>query len=173
MQLDTLNEPTAVAALKDARSRIQSMMILYDKLYRSDDFDKISFKDYFTPLVDEIIGNFPNREMVKIEKNIDDFMIDAKRLSPLGIIINELLTNIMKYAFVGRGNGLITFSAAVSDGRVILSVGDNGIGIPESVDFSASDSFGLQLVYMMTRQLRAAAKIERNNGTKFILEFKL
>lgn len=173
MQLETLNEPSAVEALKDARSRVQSMMILYDKLYRSDDFIMISFKDYFTPLVDEIIGNFPNREMVKTEKNIDDFLIDAKRLSPLGIIINELLTNIMKYAFAGQGNGLITFSSAVSDGRVRISIGDNGIGIPESVDISTSESFGLQLVYMMTRQLRGAMKMERGNGTKFILEFKL
>ncbi|HOT76000.1 MAG TPA: histidine kinase dimerization/phosphoacceptor domain -containing protein [Candidatus Wallbacteria bacterium] len=173
MQLETLKEPSAVAALKDARGRVQSMMILYDKLYRSDDFSLISFKQYFTPLVDEIISNFPNKEIVKTEKNIDDFVIDAKRVYPLGIIINELLTNIMKYAFTGRTNGLINFTSAVSGDRVIISICDNGVGIAESVDISTSDSFGLQLVELMTRQLRATAKIERQKGTKFILEFDL
>jgi len=173
LQLDTLKESSAVAALKDARSRVVSMMLLYDKLYRSDDFKEMSFKEYISPLVDEIVGNFPNKAIVNIEKNIADFMLDAKRVSSLGILINELLTNIMKYAFNGRDNGLITIYAAARDGRASVAVGDDGIGIPASVDMASSPGFGLQLVDMMTRQLRGVIKLERDGGTKFTLEFNL
>lgn len=173
LHLETLKEPSAIAALKDARSRIHSMMVLYDKLYRSEDFKELSFKQYITPLIDEIIDNFPNKGIIKMEKVIDDFIIDAKRLPALGIIINEILTNIMKYAFTGRDNGLIKVTAAISDDRVTVTVADNGIGIPESINIATSTGFGFQLVDIMTQALRGKIKIERNDGTKFILEFNL
>ncbi len=173
LQIETLKEPSALAALKDARSRVQSMVVLYDKLYRLEDLKELSFKEYISPLMDEIICNFPNRAIVKIEKNIESFMVDTKKTSYLGIIINELLTNIMKYAFTGRDNGLITISASTNDNRAMITVQDNGIGIPESMDITNSTGFGLQLVDMMARQLLGRIKIERDNGTKIILEFNL
>jgi PAS domain S-box-containing protein len=173
LQLDTLKEPTAVAALKDAINRTQRMIVLYDKIYRSKDLKELSLKEYISPIMDEIIDNFPNKNIVKIVKNIDDIMIDAKILPALGIIINEILTNIMKYAFNGRDNGLIKTSATISDNRMTIVITDNGIGIPESVDVGNSQGFGLELVDTMTRSLRGKLKIERDNGTKFILEFDL
>jgi len=173
LQMDTLKEPAAIAALKDARSRVISMMVLYDKLYRSDDFNELSFREYISPLVDEIIGNFPNRNIVRIEKDIDDFIIDSKRLSHIGIIINEIITNIMKYAFTGRAAGTITISARAAGGRAVITVRDDGAGISGSLDVASFKSFGLQLVDMMTRQLRGVMKMERVDGTRFILEFDL
>ncbi len=172
LQLDTLKDPSAIAALNDARNRVISMMVLYDKLYRSNNFKELSFDEYFSPLVDEIIDNFPNKGIVKIEKNIDDFMIDAERLSSLGIIVNEILTNIMKYAFEGRDKGLVTVSAMASENHLTIAISDNGIGISESIDIANFGGFGFQLLDMMTRQLHGTIKIERDNGTKFILEFK-
>jgi two-component sensor histidine kinase len=173
LQIDTLKEPSAIAALNDARGRVASMMLLYDKLYRSDDLKELSFKEYISPLVDEIVENFPNNGIVKTEKNIADFIIDAKRLSTLGIIVNEIITNIMKYAFAGRSNGLITVSAVSSDNLVTITIADDGIGIPEYIDIAKADSFGLQLLDMMTEQLRGEIKIVRGSGTKFIIEFNL
>jgi len=174
LQIDTLKEPTAIAALNDAKSRVASMMLLYDKLYRSDDLKELSFKEYILPLVDEIVSNFPNKSIVKIEKNIDDdIMMDTKKMSHIGLIINELLTNIMKYAFTNRDNGSINISAFKNDNHTTISVQDNGVGIPESIDIATSNGFGLQLVDMMAKQLQGTIKIERNNGTKFILEFNL
>jgi len=165
LQIDALKEQSAIAALNDARSRVQSIMLLYDKLYRSDNFSNISFKEYSTSLIDEIINNFPNSAIVKTEKIIEDFMIDAQKSSFIGIIINEILTNIMKYAFKGRNSGSIIVTARAADGRAIISIQDNGIGIPESINITNSSGFGLQLVNMMVKQLHGAIKIERNNGT--------
>ncbi len=172
LQAQTFKDPLAIEALEDAKNRVRSMAILYDKLYRSADFSELSVKDYVPTLVDEVISNFPNSNMVKVEKRIDDFMLDAKRLQPLGIIINELLTNIMKYAFRGRESGLITVSATNTDGHVAISVQDNGTGMPESVSFENSTGFGLQLVQALTRQLEGSLQIERENGTRFAIEFE-
>ncbi len=171
LQADTLKEPTAIAALEDARSRVMSMMLLYDKLYRADNFHELSFREYISPLIDEIIDNFPNKGIVRIEKKLDDFILGTQKSSNLGIIINELLTNIMKYAFKGRNDGLITVYATAIDKRVKIVVRDNGVGINESFDIKNSGGFGLQLVDLMVQQLSSTVKIERNNGTAFIFEF--
>lgn len=177
LQEELVKDEAAAAALKDSRNRVTSMKVLYDKLYRSDDFKETSFREYISPLIEEIVNNFPNRAIVRIEKNIDDFMIDAKKLSSLGIIINELLTNIMKYAFTGRKSGLIKISASHVNGLARVSVRDDGIGMPEPADFSRAEGFGLQLVEMLTRQLGGSIKRENENetgtGTGFVLEFSL
>jgi len=108
---------------------------------------------------------------VRIEKKIDDFVLDVKRIQLLGIIINELLTNIMKYAVKGRSDALITLTAGIIDNHVSITIQDNGGGMPESVSFENSTGFGLQLVDMMTKQLGGVIKIERENGTKIVLGF--
>ncbi|MBA4416926.1 MAG: hypothetical protein C0392_03295 [Syntrophus sp. (in: bacteria)] len=173
LHAEKMNDPSAIAALEDAENRVQSMMVLYDKLYRSADFREISSKEYLTSLIDEIVSNFSNRWIVTIEKQIDDFILDAKTLSPMGMILNELLTNTMKYAFTGRDNGLIQVSFSLKDNHAILIIEDNGIGIPESVDIATSTGFGLQLVGMLTEQLGGTIRIERQNGSAFILEFNV
>jgi PAS domain S-box-containing protein len=173
LQSESINDQLAKTALFDAQNRVQSMMLLYDKLYQSDDFKEISVLNYLPDLVSEIIDNFPNRKSVKIIKNIDDFVLDAKKLQSIGIIINELLTNIMKYAFPGRDDGLITVSASHADKQVLIVIQDNGNGIPESVSFHNSRGFGMQLVGMLTEQIGGSIRIERGTGTKFLLEFNV
>ncbi len=171
LQADNIKDPSAIAALEDAGSRVHSMMVLYDKLYQSVDFQEISIKEYLPALLDEIIVNFSGNRLVKIEKKIDDFVIDAKKLQPLGIIINELLTNIMKHAFSGIDSGLITVIVKISDKHATITVHDNGIGIPETIDFKSQTGFGLQLVDMLVEQLEGSIRIERGYGTRFVLEF--
>jgi PAS domain S-box-containing protein len=172
LQSQAVHEPAAAAALEDAKARMQSMGILYDSLYRTAGFTELSVKEYLPDLVDEITGNFPNSSMVKVNKHVEDLILDAKRLQPLGIIVNELLTNIMKYAFVGRERGVVDISATNTGGHIAIAVRDNGGGMPESVSFEKSTGFGLQLVYALTQQLNGTIRIERGNGTNIILEFE-
>jgi two-component system, sensor histidine kinase PdtaS len=171
LQADTMEVPAAKAALKDAESRVQSMMVLYNKLYQSAGFKSVSVLTYLPTLINEILENFPNSASIKVWKIIDDFTLDAKMLQPLGIIINELLTNIMKYAFAGIVLGVITISASLKGKKVILSIEDNGNGMPESIDFANSPGFGLMLVDLLTKQMHGTIRIERAWGTKIILEF--
>jgi two-component sensor histidine kinase len=171
LQAGTLTVPSAVAALKDARSRIEAMMVLYDKLFRSSGFEEISVREYLPALIDQIVGNFPENGSVTVGKHIDDFMLEAKSLSTLGIILNELFTNIMKHAFSGRDDGVITVCASLNNNTVSLVIQDNGIGMPQSVDLEHPTGFGLTLVTMLMKQLGGTARMERENGTRVILEF--
>jgi len=172
----TLTDPAAVAALADAGSRMQSMRLLYDKLYRSAGCCELALDDYLSALIDEIIANFPETVPVTVEKCIGDFMLDARRLQPLGIIINELLTNIMKYAFTGRTAGRILVSALQdtdkgNGGDIVVIVEDNGRGLPESVSLDQPSGFGLTMVHALASQLGGTVRIERENGTRIVLRF--
>lgn len=173
IQARKVRDPAALAALDEAQGKIHNMGLLYDKLYRSTDFSELSVKDYLETLVDDVIGNFPDCAHVQVHKDVHDFMLDAKRLQSLGIIINELLTNIMKYAFQGRDGGAISVQALKDGNHVSVIIADDGIGLPESVSLANSTGFGLQLIAGLVQQLNGTMRIERLNGTKFALDFEL
>jgi len=170
MQADSQEDSSVASALGDAISRVKSMSLLYDKLFISHGFPEISVASYLSTLVDEIIANFPNRAKVRVVKRLDDLPLEVNKLQPLGIIVNELITNIMKYAFTGRSDGLIEVSLAMPGNCLRLVIKDNGIGIPEPVSFKNSTGFGMQLVDMLASQIGATIKLEREGGTSFVLE---
>lgn len=179
LQIADLHEASAISALEDAKNRVQSMMILYDKLYLSANFEKISVEKYLPPLINQIIKNFPHSSSVKVKIRIDDIILDAGRLQPLGILINELLTNIMKYAFIDKEDGLIIVEATSksipnSDDKLFsIFVQDNGQGFPDLNELENSAGFGLKLVKMLTQQLKGVLQMRQENGIRFTLEFKI
>ena len=172
LQAGTLKNQEAIAAIEDAKTRVRSMMVIYDKLYQAASFDSISLAHYLPSLLDDIIANFANSPSVRLEKKIEDVTLDVKKAQTLGIVINELLTNIMKYAFVGKSDGLISVSVSLKDKTVFLAIQDNGVGLPESVSFEDPSSFGLMVVGTLTRQLEGTIRVERGNGTRILLEFE-
>jgi PAS domain S-box-containing protein len=172
IQARSLPDSAAVKALDDAGSRVRTMMVLYEKLYQSVGFDSLSIRAYLPSLVDEILANFPSTRSLVVEKEIDDFELETNKLLPLGIIVNELLTNVMKYAFEGRDGGRIKVTASLRGSMAIFSIQDDGKGMPEGLDFDNSSGFGLQLVSMLSRQLKGRIGIERGGGTKITLEFE-
>ncbi len=173
LQSSVSSEPSVTEALDVAVGRVQSMMILYDKLYLSENYGDMSFLDYMTALIDDIISIFSNSNSVMVLKKIDDFILNSKVLQSIGIIVNEIITNIMKYAFVNRDCGLITVVSSRKDNKIRLEIIDNGVGIPESVNFENSKGFGLHLVRMLAEQIGGTISIVRGEGTMFILEFEL
>jgi PAS domain S-box-containing protein len=173
LQIAREKNSSAMASLKDAESRVQSMITLYNKLYCTDNYRELSVKGYLQPLALQIVGNYPKKNCVHLETYIDDCILNVRFLSPLGIIVNELLTNMMKYAFDGRESGLITLIVSVKEAHVLIKLQDDGIGIPVSVDFGESTGFGMQIVGMLTEQLGGSIRIERNRGSLFILEFDI
>jgi len=173
LQADAVVEAAAVAALNDARSRVMSMMIIYDKLYRSADFRNIDVRDYLVNLIHEIFSTFPERKSLNIDYDVDDFILDSKVLFPLGIIINELLTNSMKHAFPGGREGKINVSVKIDgDGIIEASVADDGVGIPESIDWNRTQSFGLNLIDLLADQIGGSVSVNRHSGTEFIIKFR-
>ena len=110
---------------------------------------------------------------IALDKQIADFQLDSKRLFPLGIIINELLTNIMKYAFNNRDTGLIKISLANVANHVTLTIKDNGIGLPDGFDINVPEGFGLKLVKMLSQQLGGSFSMEKHAGTRCKIEFNV
>jgi PAS domain S-box-containing protein len=173
LQARRTGDAATSAALDDAAKRLVSMEVLYDKLYRSTGFSDLSVAQYLQALVDAVLSNFPGYEAIAVEKQFEDFILDAKRLQPLGIIVNELLTNAMRYAFKGKSDGRLLVSAALASGLAAIVVQDNGNGIPDSVELGRSTGFGLMLVHELTQQLGGSIRIERGGGTRIVLEFRL
>lgn len=173
MQANTQENPAAKSVLFDAAGRVQSMSVLYDKLYRSENVNAVSLKEYLPDLVYEIVGIFPHKKSVKVKTQVDDIVLDAKLLSVLGILVNELITNSMKYAFAGRSDGVITVNVSKNNKMITMIIADNGIGIPETVTFENSAGFGMQLAAMLTEQIGGSIRIERGEGARFVLEFEV
>jgi two-component sensor histidine kinase len=149
------------------------MIMLYDRLYCTDNYRELSVRDYLQPLTEEVLGSFPGRSGIRIETDIEDFILNIQMLTPLGIIVNELLTNIMKHAFTGRDRGVVGVALFRKDIRMYIHIKDDGVGIPETVDFGKQQGFGLDLVNMLVDQIGGSVRIERGEGTKFVLEFDI
>ena len=173
LQADSIDNPVAAAALMDAKSRLLSMGLLYDKLYRSKNVTQMPVADFFPALIEEVISHFPNCDSIQVDCEFGDFSLTARYLSILGIIVNELVTNAMKYAFQGRQSGCISARATIDKGKVLFSVQDNGIILDETIDCHHTGGFGLKLVGILAGQLNGAVRIERDEGTRFLIEFDL
>ncbi|MBN1996887.1 PAS domain S-box protein [candidate division KSB1 bacterium] len=172
LQADIRQKSGASNILLAARNRLMSMMQLYDKLYRSDNFTSMSLKKFLTPLVREIVSIFPFSSSVKTNIHIENIQLDIKKCSILGIIFNELITNSIKYAFTGRDSGTITVSASEHQNIITLKIEDDGIGLPETVTFENAKEFGMQLVNMLVKQLEGSIRIKRIHGTQVIIKFE-
>jgi two-component sensor histidine kinase len=171
LQAGAIDDPAAITALEDTERRLDSMMLLYEELYHSASYLEIDAKKYLERLVVHISDNFPSKAQMKVETEFDEFILDAVRLQSLAIVINELLSNTMKYAFNDQIEKIINVMAKVSGNAITISIQDNGKGMPDSIDFENSPGFGLLLVRELTKQLFGKITIERNMGTKIILEF--
>ncbi|HUW42512.1 MAG TPA: PAS domain S-box protein [Rectinemataceae bacterium] len=165
-------DSAAALALEEAAARVRGMAVLYDRLYRGGDHDSLSVRDYVTALARDVVDNFPNRDSVELDIEAEDFRLGARVLQPLGIILNELLTNAMKHAFVGRPGGSIRLAARREGDRVVIDLRDDGVGIPESVDLANSSGFGFTLIDALRQQLGGTLSVARDGGTGISLAFE-
>lgn len=173
LQASLSDDERVSQALLEAKGRLQSMGVLYEKLYRSDDLQAMSVRVYLLALIEQIAELYPDGSMVEMDERIEDFPLGVKELSSIGIVVNELISNSMKYAFAGRASGRILVEARRDGCRATIAVTDDGVGLPASVDPATTGSFGLRLVGALAEQLRATLDVERSNGTRFSLTFDI
>jgi len=172
LQADDMERYDCAEILIDAAGRVQSMMLLYEKLYHSGGSSELSITEYLPPLIEQIQEIFDTDKKVTTTISVDEFILGAKTLSALGILINEMMTNSMKYAFRRRAAGSIRVSARKEDALVIIEYEDDGIGLPESISLENSTGFGMRLIGLLVDQLRGSIRIEREHGTRFVITFK-
>lgn len=172
LQAELGRNPEIRNTLLGVAGRVRRMASLYERLYRSEYFDRLEMDAFFPPLIQEIVAVFPDRPRVKTELRIEPIALGPRTLSPLGIIVNELITNSMKYAFTGRDSGTITLSAQLRSGQVTMAYEDDGVGLPKSVDLADTGGFGMKLVNLLSAQIGGMARIERPPvGTRIVIEF--
>ncbi|KQC03155.1 MAG: hypothetical protein APR54_09655 [Candidatus Cloacimonas sp. SDB] len=173
MQANEQDNPVCRNILQDAASRVQSMVILYNKLYRSETYSELSIKEFLLPLIQEIMDLFRLDSKVQTSINIADFILPAKILSSLAIILNECITNSMKYAFKNVEHPTITVSVTRKGNLNKLIYSDNGCGIPDSAIQEGTNTFGLNLIKMLVEEIKGEVKIENDPGAKYTIEFKV
>ncbi len=172
LQADSVKNDVAASALNDARSRVQSMMVIYDKLYRSADFRSISAKDYLSSLITGVSLTFVGTSHVTVDMEIEDYQLDSAVLFPVGIIINELMSNVYKYAFPGQREGIMQISFIKKSDKIIeIFFRDNGVGISDEVLSGKSAGFGMNLVKILVEQLSGNIQIAHENGTEYRISF--
>jgi two-component sensor histidine kinase len=164
LQIDATREPAVADALAQAVRRVTSMRVLYDVLLEMEGFVDIPVREYTGKLIDAIGGLAHGGAAITIDRQIDSFTVAARVAYPLGLALTELLTNAMKYAFVGREAGHIRVRVERCTEGVRLSVEDDGRGLPDGFDLEAQEGLGLSIVRLFARQFDGRLEIVNRPG---------
>lgn len=158
----------------NAQSRIMSMSKVYENLYQSEDLESVDLRKYIEDLVFSLHDIFVlNPTKVRFDVKLDDIRLDLKRTLPLGLILNELLTNALKYAYPNDKGGDIRIQLSRSNESIILSVGDDGEGLPDSVNIEKGNHFGYELIRSLTSQLKGvfSSVSKKGEGLNIMISF--
>jgi len=157
----------------DSRNRVNSMALIHESLYQSKDLSQIDFEYYIKTLCGHLISTFGVKaERIKFKQNINKIFLDINKAIPCGLIINELISNSIKYAFPDDKAGEISIHMELKNNEYTLTVFDNGEGLPDDIDFQNPESLGLQLISALTKQLHGKIDLNRRNGTYYIIKFE-
>ncbi len=169
LQLNSINDPETVDAIKEGQNRVKSMALIHEKLYMQDNLAGINSEEYIRTLSQNIFDSYNTiSDRISLKTQIDPISLEIDTVIPIALIINELITNSLKYAFPKDQEGEIFVSLSKLDDKLQLIVSDNGIG-QEDVD-KEKTSFGMKLVKSLARKLKANVAIESVKGTKIQLD---
>jgi PAS domain S-box-containing protein len=174
LQAGKIKDPQAQEAFKESRDRIRSMALVHEKLYQSPDLAHIDMADYLRDLSTRLFySSQVSPDKVKLKLEMEGVQIGINTAVPMGLILNELISNALKHAFPGGREGKIRVGLARVDGGMIrLTVENNGIGFPEEVDFRKAKSMGFQVVTALVEQLGGTIEMKRDKGTVFTITFR-
>ncbi len=173
LQTHGIEDERIIGPFLDCQNRVHTMALVHEKLYQSSDISKICFNEYIGDLVNHLYSTYTvRRDRVRTLIEMDEINLGIDTAIPLALIINELMSNAMKYAFSGRDSGTITVRMHRDAGEMhTIIIGDDGIGLPEHIDFRYAETLGLQLVSALTGQLKGKLSVERIDGTVFTIIF--
>ena len=170
LQSNQIDDENTKEAMLEGQNRVQSIGIVHQKLYQGKNLGAIEMKDYFINLSDSILDSFGANKRVQVECAMNALNVDIDTAVPLGLIVNELLTNTIKYAFPDGRSGKVQIKLEQkSNGVLQMQISDNGIGKGGAIN---GTGFGGQLISLLTQQLGGTMKEENNNGTHIFFEFK-
>jgi PAS domain S-box-containing protein len=173
MQEEHTDDPELIKVLKDCQERINSMAMIHQQFYRSDNLSDIDFTQYLEELLEKLlIAGRTKHKNIEIKTELANISLNVETATPLGLIVNEILSNCFEHAFENNETGLISVSLASTEKTgIVLCIEDNGTGLPENINFDEVESLGLQLIHLLSLQIDAKLDISSNNGTKICLSF--
>jgi PAS domain S-box-containing protein len=171
LQLHSIPDAKTIEIFKQCESRIKAMALIHEKLYQSEDIERIDFEEYLKSFIFHIVHSHQlDNNKIKIKLRVDQILLNIDIAIPCGLILNELISNALKHAFSETDEGVINITVQSTEDDYILLVSDNGKGLPEDFALKKVNSLGLQLVEMLVKQLNG--KMETSSGGKYTI-FKI
>jgi two-component sensor histidine kinase len=173
LQSESIQDPALLSLFLESQNRVRSMAIIHECLYQSPDLARMDFADYVDKLTDNLLRTYSvPMDKIKLRLDLDKGPVPLDVAIPCGLILTELVSNALKYAYPNGGAGTISVTFRVHPQKgYALTVADEGVGLAHPIDFESNHSLGLRLVHILTEQLRGQLKVESTGGTRFTITF--
>ena len=172
LQSSYVRDKHTLDILLESQNRIKSMAFVHESLYQTKDFSNISFQEYVGNVCRNLVHSYSSTENPpELSLDLDPIQLHLDTAIPCGLIINEIVSNALKYAFPDKRKGKIDISIKNDGNHITITISDNGIGLPADLDFRNTESLGLQLVVSLVEQINGKIKADTKKGTKFVIEF--
>ena len=173
MQSREVSDPAALDAVQEGQSRVKSIALIHQKLYQNDNLSQVDFQDYTEQLVAAIANTFEHGQSIQKSIKAEGVALDIDTAIPIGLILNELVSNAYKYAFAGAAEGKLNVELKrLEDGTCELRVADTGQGLPENFEPLKNPSLGMKIIDGLTRQLNGSLQHWNEGGAVFSIRFK-
>jgi two-component sensor histidine kinase len=173
LQMRQTTDPSVKQIMSETQNRVRAMSLVHEKLYRSESLSQIDFAEYTRFLATQLFSFYgTDTRRVQLELAMGKIMVDINTAVPLGLLMNELISNALKHAFPEGREGTISISGGENGDLITLVVRDNGIGIPEELDWKNTKSLGMRLVISLIGQINGIITLDRENGTAFTMSIK-
>ena len=172
LQSSTISDENTLELLRNSQDRIRSMSLIHELLYQTKDFSTIKFSEYIKSIATNLFHSYNQNKNISLDLDLDDIHLDLDMAIPCGLIVNELLTNSLKYAFETEDEGIIRVKLKSKNGFVHLIITDNGKGFPKDIDFRDTASLGMQLVVSLVDQIDGEVILNTEKGSEYEITFK-
>ncbi len=174
LQTRTVTDPTTLDVLNDSQNRVRSMALIHEKLYQSDNLAQVNFREYLHSLVPSLLRSYHHSGgAISLQLDAEDIPLPLESAIPCGLIVNELVTNALKYAFPGERSGTLRVELHRNAEQMnLLLVADDGVGLPPGLDVHHASSLGLQLVNSLVAQLEGSLACDCQAGAAFVISFR-
>ncbi|MFW5694974.1 MAG: sensor histidine kinase [Alkalispirochaeta sp.] len=171
----TISDPAALSQFIDAQMQIQSMALVHEHLYQNESFESVDIRPYVTSLCRHLYDVYgASEERIRLDIDIESLSITMQQAMPVALLLNELVSNSLKYAFPNDTTGTIHIRIhVVATNEIEVRVEDDGVGLPENFDIASSLSLGHTLIYSLAHQLDGTVRLDGDGGTRFCLRFPL
>ncbi|MRR56068.1 MAG: response regulator [Deltaproteobacteria bacterium] len=175
LQCEYIHDEQPLRLFRESQDRIKTMALVHEQLYATADLASINVREYLESLTKQLVFSYvADPEDIKLDFDVAEFCLGIEEAIPCGLIVNELVSNSLKHAFPEKLEGKIAVTCRTDDeNMVVLTVSDSGVGIPEGLDLNRTETLGMQIVCLLTKQLRGTIKIHNAGGASFAIRFPL